>query len=234
MAIEEEVLGKITRGEAKMRPKAYFALRTATGILIGVIVLLLMIYLAGFAVFALRESGVWYEPEFGLAGWSAFFTSLPWALIGLVAILLATLAAIMHRYPWGYRWPIVYSLLGALCLIAAANLLIIGTSLRREVFSEGVHQRVPVVGAYYPGFAVPEEDDIHRGFVQAPLPGGFVLMDLYGATSAIEVSTATFLEPSFAPRSGEEVVVFGDRNGSGTIRAIGVGEISPCTGCSNQ
>lgn len=234
MAIEDEVLKAIESGKAKMHPKSYFVFRNAAGILLAVIVLLLVVYLASFVWFALHESGVWYEPQFGAAGWSAFFASLPWALIALIAILFVALAVIMLRYPLAYRWPIVYSLVGLICLVAVGNLLIAGTSLQAEVFSRGVDERVPLIGDYYGGFAVPADNDIHRGYVLTTASSGFIMADLYGATSAVVLASETYLppSPSFAP--GAEVVVFGDRNGSGTINALGVREISPCAGCSTK
>lgn len=240
MEIEEKVLKEIENGEVKMRPRAYFTIRKAMDALLGLIVLLLVVYLVSFLVFALRESGVWYEPAFGGAGWAAFFFSLPWALIALIAIFFVALAIMMSRSSVGYRWPIVYSLVGAICLIGAANLLIINTSINNAIFGGGVHEEIPIVGRYYSGFEVPAEGDIHHGEVLAPLSAGngFVLMDLYGATSAVVVASATsFLPAGVATETitpGEEVVVFGERNQSGTIDALGVDEISPCPGCSNK
>lgn len=224
MAIEEDVIAAIKEGKAKMRPKAYFVLRNAAGVLMGAIVLFVLAYLVGFILFALHESGVWFEPGFGAAGWSAFFRSLPWVLIALIALLFVTLAALMRRYPFSYRWPIIFSLLGVIFLVATGNLLIAQTSLQTEIFNRSVTERL--------GFIVQSPDDIHRGQVLAPIPGGFVLTGLSGATSAVLVATETYLQPGADLAPGSEVVVFGDRNGSGTIQAIGVDEISPCPGCS--
>lgn len=226
MAIEEDVIGAIKAGKAKMRPKAYFVLRAAIGVLSGVIAFLLLVYLVSFVVFALRESGIWFEPSFGPSGLAAFFRSLPWVLLALIAVLFVALAALVRRYQFGHRWPIVYSLIGVIFLVATGNLLIAQTSLRAEMFRDGVNERLPIVGEYYEGFAVPSVNDIHRGQVLTPFPGGFILSDLRGATSAVLVASATRILPGASLEPGSVVVVFGDRDGSGTIQAVGISEIS--------
>ena len=59
-SIVNKVLGRIKRGEVKMKPKAYFILKTVLALLAIVVVALFALYLISFIHFSLRASGTWY------------------------------------------------------------------------------------------------------------------------------------------------------------------------------
>ena len=70
--IKNKILAAIQSGEVKQHSHRYFIWR---GILIGTgigLVLCLVLYLASFILFIMRQTGVWFVPAFGFRGWFAF------------------------------------------------------------------------------------------------------------------------------------------------------------------
>jgi hypothetical protein len=225
--VDDQVIAAITSGQAKMRPRWRFVMRTMLTATAGVIILLFLIYLASFIIFALHESGAWFVPVFGLGGWYAFFNALPLVLIFLVAVFIAILAFLMRRYPAAYHWPLVYSLLAIVFLIVGGGLVIAQTSLSQTLFSTGTGQGgVPFLGAWYGGLTVPDLGDVHEGRVVLIMPNGFVIASFRGTTSTVMIVTSTSLLYGSAFSPGDVVVVFGDRGEDGIIRAIGIERLS--------
>lgn len=220
--MEDKIFDAIKSGDVKMRPRWYFILRDLLGVMAIVIVLLAAVYLASFIIFVLHESGAWFVPVFGLSGWFALFIALPWMLILLSAIFIIFLAILVKRYHFAYQWPMLYSFLGVIFLIAAACFLFIQSSFYNQFFSSGIAQDVPFLGLYYPGFGPLGPNDVHRGAIAATDADGFILEDNGGGTSTVIVATSTIIPLGPAFHIGDSIVVFGNRTPSGTIYAAGV------------
>lgn len=220
-----EIFEAIRSGEVKMHSRLYFILRDVLGIVAIVIVLLMAVYLASFIIFVLQGSGAWFVPVFGLAGWFALFMALPWMLILLSAIFVIILAVLVKRYQFAYRWPLLYSFLGIIFLIAATCFLFVQSSFSGEFFSSPIAQEVPFLGLYYPGFGKIESGDIHRGTIVLTGANGFVLRDNIGNLLNVHIVSSTNMMPGLAFRTGDQVVVFGDTSATGTIYAFGVEKV---------
>jgi hypothetical protein len=218
----DKILANIKQGSVKMRSRWYFVARDA---LIGtaiVIVLLIAVYLGSFIIFVLHETGAWFVPVFGLSGWWSLFNALPWVLITLTVIFTVLLAYLARRYGLGHQWPIVYSLLAAGFLIAAASFIGIQTSIFQTYFTSTLARDVPLLGQYYPGIGILAPNDIHRGQIIQSLPGGFLLKDVSGLNYLwILVSSSTAF-PGTAVKIGDSVVVVGAASATGTVRAVGI------------
>jgi hypothetical protein len=222
--MEDNIFDAIKKGDVKMRPQWYFVLRDALAVIAIVIVLLVAVYLASFIIFVLHQSGAWFVPVFGLPGWFALFNALPWMLILLSALFVMVLALLVKRYKFSYQWPMLYSILGVIFLVAAACFVFIQSSFSDQFFRSSIAQDVPFLGLYYPGFGTLEPNDIHRGtiIIVNGNGGGFLLQDNGGGTSTIIIATSTVLPFGSGFRSGDIIVVFGERSPSGTINAAGV------------
>ena len=224
--IENSVIDAIKSGKAKMRSKWYFRLQSLllTGAM--VIILLMAIYLASFIVFVLHQDGAWFVPVFGLAGWYALFNALPWVLICLSCLFVIAVAYLVQRYQFGYQWPLAYSFLGIIFLIAGASFIFVQTSFSNAFFTSPIPQELPFLGQYYPGIGILAPSDIHRGAITATTTLGFIMVDFSGRTSTIIIASETdmVLSHIFAP--GDVIVVFGDRNMSGTIEAVGIEKLT--------
>lgn len=220
--MNDELFDAIKNGDLKMRPRWYFILRDFLGVVAIVIVLLAVVYLASFIIFVLHESGAWFVPVFGLSGWFALFNALPWMLILLSAIFIIFLAVLVKRYHFAYQWPMLYSILGVIFLIAAVCFLFIQSSFYNQFFSSGIAQDVPFLGLYYPGFGTLEPNDVHRGVITLTDTNGFILEDNGGGTSTIIIATSTIVPLGPAFQAGDSIVVFGERSSTGTIFAAGI------------
>lgn len=222
----EQVMEGITSGKIKMRPRWYFILRDILGIIAIIIVLLIAVYLASFAIFVLRQSDAPFVSIFGLAGWYALFTSLPLVLIVLSAIFIITLAILGRRYPFGYQWPFLYSILGAIFLIVGVSFLFVQSASYDQLFGIApVSPQIPFLGTYYPGLGLLQSDQIHRGEIVSLTGNGFIINEGSNQEDMIIVSSTTKLPPA-AFQPGDMVVVFGNASPTGTVLAAGVQELA--------
>lgn len=228
-SVKERVLSAIKSGKAKMRPRWHFVLRgilLATGAMIAG---LLLLYLASFIVFSMRQTGAWFAPAFGLPGWFSFLRHVPWILIALSVIFIAVLEVLVRRYSFAYRRPLLYSVLVIVLIAIVAG--IFGAPLHRGLFSSArFGERRPQIfffGDFYRNFGLRHFGDVHRGTITGAAPGGFVMQDFGGETSTIIISSATRIFPVSGFASGNTVIVFGEESGNHTIQAAGVRAIAP-------
>jgi hypothetical protein len=223
--IKNKILAEIQSGQLKQRPRWYFVLRgTLVGIGIG-LVFCLVLYLASFILFILRQTGVWFVPAFGFRGWFVFFRSLPWLLIALSAIFIIVLELLVRRYAFAYREPLVYSVFGIVLVVFAGGFLLFETSLHRALFLGAEHNNVPSpIGILYRGYGAQRFDDIHAGQIVATTSGGFVLQEAFdNSTATVLVASDTALPTDVLIMPSDTVVVFGSE-ANDIIQAVGIRE----------
>src|SRR4030042_4792350 len=132
-SLQNSILEKIKSGQAKIRPKWHFVLKTlllAAGVLFGTLALL---YLASFVLFVLRQTGSWFLPSFGWRGIMVFLISMPWLLVILGVVFIILLELLVRHYSFAYRNPLLYSLLGIIVFVIIASVFVAKTS-----FHEGL------------------------------------------------------------------------------------------------
>jgi hypothetical protein len=225
MDLGDHIIKTIKTGDVKMRPKWYFLLRDILGATAIVIILLIAVYVGSFIIFVLHQDGTWFVPVFGFAGWFALFNALPWVLIVLSCLFVVALAFLVMRYPFSYKWPVVYSFLGIGFLIAAASFLFVQTSFSNTFFSSPIPEGLPFLGEYYPGVGVLSPNNVHRGEIEALTSSGFVVEGFFGTTSTVFIASQTDMMFAGPFEPGDVVVVFGNRSVTGTIQAVGIEKI---------
>lgn len=227
--VEDQVLSTIKSGKAKMRPKWHFSCYAMLNVMAIAIVLMILIYLASFVVFALHQTGAWFATDFGFEGWYILFSSLPWVLVALSAAFIATLAVLARGCSLGYQWPVAYALLAILFLIVGGALLITHTALSLALFNPGPRQMIPLLGDVYQGFGVLTSNDIHRGTIAELTASGFVIQSstMEGHSSTIVVGPQTRFPYGSVFTLGDSVVVIGNRENDGMIQAMGVEKVLP-------
>ncbi len=214
--MRREVMAAIAAGKASMRPKWHFVLTGAlfvTGVLIALCVVL---YLASFTVFSMRETGAWSAPAFGMDGLAPFLRALPLTLITLSLVFVLVLEALVRRYSFAYRTPLLYSLLAILIIVAIASPFI--APFHRAPFQAARKGKLRVAGQLYRRFAPPRAKNIRHGTVESLVMGGFVLRDIADATSLVLVAPGTRLPNDRPFEIGETVTIFGIED-EGGIRA---------------
>lgn len=223
--MEDNFLAAVKSGELTMRPRWHFILQAVLMIIGGVIVLFLALYLASFIIFTLHETGVWFVPVFGVAGWLSFFRSLPWILVFFSLVFILILIILVKRFSFAYEKPFVYSLLGIVGVVAVGSSLIAATPLQRGIFDSAQRNQIPIIDDFYRGFDTQQFNDVHRGIVIQTTTDGFIIQDISGETSTVIFVSRASIPLGASITIGETIVIFGDRNGSGTIEAVGAEEI---------
>ncbi len=201
----KRVLEQVRNGRVKMRPKSYFILRTILVVLIVCLVALFVLYLVSFIVFNLRTSGVWFLPKFGFGAMGVFFRSLPWLLIVIALVLIIVLEVFVKRFPFAYRRPILYSVLGIILLAFLGSFLIAKTPFHPELFWRAREGRLPMMGGFYGGLGLPKLADVHQGIVIGITDEGFSIETPRGELLTV-VATSTDIQEN------DRVVVLGKRD----------------------
>ena len=132
--IKDKVLAKIESGEAYMKPRWHFILKTVLWLSGTVIVALLLIFVASLTLFSLRQTGVLFIPAFGFRGIGAFLLSLPWILIVFAVVFIIVLEILVKRYTFAYRRPLLYSILGILFFVIIGSILISITHFHQGLY----------------------------------------------------------------------------------------------------
>ncbi len=223
--IRARVLEKIKRGRVKMRPPWHFTLLAALGTTGGALAALTLLYLVSFIIFTARQSGIWFVPSFGFRGWYALLTSLPWLLVALAVLFAAGLERLVKHYPFAYRRPLLYSVLGIVLLAVAGGFLVSRTPLHSGLMRYAEHHPLPVAGRFYRSMRHRRLPHVHRGRVASFTNMGFVLRDFRGNTVEIVITPRTRLPNGRDFTVNDDIVVFGDRR-DGRIQAFGIRKIS--------
>ena len=220
--IEQDVMEKIRAGRVKMRPRWKFLLSSVLLGLGGVILLLTLLYITSFAIFTLRQSGVLFVPIFGMRGVFAFFAAIPLLLMLLILAFVIVLEILVRRYSFGYRRPLLVSVLAILIIVFLGGYALERTRIQYELFRQAHGPGglpAPIGGMYRTPMHV---QGVYRGTIVQFIPGGFTLIDENGAgTTTVLIDSNTRLPLGDGFSAGEEVVVFGD-GASGTVRAFGI------------
>lgn len=222
LQLGDTVMDAIRSGKIRMRPRWRFWVSSA---LLAASILLLLgaaLYVASFALFMLRESGVLFVPMFGIRGTFAFLRALPLIVIALLVALLVLFEALARRYALVYRRPILIPFLAIVIIVVVGGVALERTRIHRALFLEARAHRLPQpIAALYGAGGAPVPG-VYRGAIVTLTPEGFLMRsDSDDATSSVVLTAATRRPADSSFSTGQEVVVFGDES-SGTIRAIGV------------
>ncbi len=226
--LRESVMSLIQKQKVAMRPRWHFLLLSAlvtAGVLILVIALL---YIVSLAFFFMRENGGWYAPVFGGRGWFVLMHSAPILLLVLVAFFAGVLEILVRKHSFAYRASFTMSLGGILVLVFAGGFAIAQTSLHRRLEFAARHgQLPPPVGMWYGVPMRPQKPaDIYRGIIVAEDSNHFMLVEKDGSgTSTILITPKTRFPYGEDFATGDMIVVIGDQEGTGTIRAFGMRKI---------
>ena len=224
-SIREDVLATIKSGQVSMRPKWQFMLKAALFVVGGVLLFLVLLYVASFTIFILRRSGVWFVPTFGVHGWYVFLVSVPWLLVGAALIFIGILEVLVRHYAFAYRQPLLYSLIIILFLVGVGGFVVALTPLHRVLLHSAENDQLPVGGPMYRGFGMQRLPDVHRGeVIERVPPHSFTMDTVIGEHIIVDITPHTRLSPMADFEPGDFVVVLGVLN-NGTVSAFGIQEI---------
>lgn len=220
--IKNKILESIKSGSLKMKPKWQFILAGVLFIIGVVLLLSALLILTSFIFFSVNQSGIGFGPAFGPRGIMVFLKYLPWALIGLSLIFVVILEILVRRYSFGYRKPLLFSLIAIILIVIAGG--IIAAPLHKEPFKRAYENRLPFAGPIYRGFYPVKQNlrDINKGKIIEMFEDGFLIKNP-------EEKLRVFL-PEKTPlqfkilKLGDNVIIFGKRDFN-EIQAFGIKKI---------
>ena len=221
--LADRVLNKLENSQVKMRPKAYFVLRTILIALAIIVIALFALYLTSFIVFALRASGLWYLPKFGFNGIGALITLLPWLLILIAVLLIIVMEMLVKYFAFAYRRPILFSMLGIIVLVLLGGLMIDRTQFHANLFQKAQERRLPIAGELYRNFGAAKFQDVHRGTVSEITTKGFLIETRGGQTLTILVTSNTRLFEANIKK--DDVIVIMGKRDNNTVQALAIRKI---------
>jgi hypothetical protein len=223
-SLRETVLGKIKRGEVTMRPKWQFMLKGILVVLGAVLLALALLYLVSFVFFALRQTGVWFAPSFGLRGLYALMVGIPWFLVFVAIVFVIVLEILVRRYAFAYRKPLLYSVLGITIAVFVGGFVVAKTEFHRSLYRHMEGPGLPVAGPLYREYGMPHMKQIHPGIIASTTEQGFIIMSRQGGEVTVLITPTTRLPLGYDFVLGDQVVIMGEQE-EGVVRAFGVRKI---------
>jgi len=161
--ISQKVVSRIEKGELKMRPKAYFVIKTI--LIVGLLVLafLFALYFGSLIVFVLRMNDILLFHGMGFQAIRNIILSFPWYLVFLVIGLVVLIEIVAKRFNFIYRKPLVVSLLIILALVFLSSFLIERSSLHHSFFRLAEQERLPLAGRMYRDLGNLEIENVYFG-----------------------------------------------------------------------
>ena len=223
-SIANNVIHQIKDDKIKMRPKIYFILKSVA-IALGIFfVALFILYLISFIIFALRASGVWYLPGFGLRGIGASFVLLPWLLILISVILIIILEILVKHFAFAYRKPVLYSILFVIIFALLGSFIVDRTGLQSGLFKRAEQGNLPFAGELYRDLGKAKNKDARRGVVSEITDNGFLIKTRNNDALEIIVAPDTRFPFGDEIKENDTIIVFGKQD-NGSVQAIGVRKV---------
>lgn len=220
-AVKKNLLSAIEGGKVSMRPRWHFITRSILAAVGAVFLVMWVFYLASLIMFSLRKTGALQMPAYGSYGWYEFFWSLPWLFILVSVIALLLLEAVMRRYAFAYRQPVLYSF-AAILFVAACGAIVVD---RMEVhsyirsFSE-LHGLGPVT-SFYQDLDRNQEVFFMQGGVVQNGTDDVIVSEVNGNLTHVIFDAETMFPDGREFATSDMVVIFGNRMGD-TVHAHGL------------
>lgn len=219
--LKEIILEKIKSGKTKKLPKAFFILKTLAFTLGLILITLISTFLTSFIVFSTKASGAFQLARFGAPGLKSLFLALPWFLFLIILLLIFSLWSLINHFPFSYRKPLTYSLLGVLIVVFLASAFILKTSIHEKFSNQAFRNHLPIAGHLYRRYQTSK--NLYKGIVIKINDSEILIEDANGEKIKILISEKTRLPLNKKVLFGDFVVIGGEKNND-TITAFGIGK----------
>ncbi len=146
-----------------MKPKWHFVIQAIALIFLTTIILVSLLYLFSFFLFATRTSGLWHLAAFGPRGFMALINAFPWLLFGFILVFVITLEALIRKFSFGWRRPFIYTFLGIVLIVSFSGWFLAQSSFHGDFYHQALNDHLPLMGPLYREQARIEFDNIYRG-----------------------------------------------------------------------
>ena len=219
-----EVQEKIQSGKLKMKPKAFFVLKSTLYIVGTLLILCFTLYLVSFIFFILRANGIMDLSRFGFRGFGIILVSLPWFLIILTLILVIVLEILGKHFSFVYRWPLMYSLLGVVLVVLTFGALVGQSRIHYSVLTRAEDRSLPFAGSMYRHYGMIHMKDAHIGTVVHFATSTIQLQDRAGKSYTVIIGPEVRYPLGNGIVEDDIIMVIGGVD-EDTIQAVGVRKI---------
>jgi hypothetical protein len=162
---KDKIIQSIRSGTLKIRPRWHFILKSILLVSGVVLILIGLVSLFSFIIFILNQTGLWFVPRFGFRGVETFLISLPWILIFTSLIFIVSFEILIRKYRFGYKRPLMYSILAVISFAAIGGLALASTSVHSEFYKRARRGQLPLVGSMYRAFGNQHFRNVHSGVI---------------------------------------------------------------------
>jgi hypothetical protein len=227
----ERVLESIKENKVEVYSKAHFTFRIILLAIVAVLTLAISVSILNFIFFSVRISGRGALLDFGSQGFWFFLQVFPWLPLVFDVALIAVLEWLVRKFRFGYRRSVLYVFLALFAVIVSLSIFLSqGTGLNDALFQQGGPGQPPgPFGALYDyARRPPQNGDMCQCTITAINGDTLTANDVNTPT----LTTLTIIVPpgylaTSSLKIGDTVFVAGDRIGSTTIRALGIGSLPP-------
>jgi hypothetical protein len=225
--IKEDVLALIKKGDTVMRPRWHFVSKTVLFTLAILFLVVAVPYLMSFVVFLLIRTGLLFVPAFGFSGVQVLLLSLPWLLILISVAMIIGLEALLKKYPFTYKKPLVYSLFLILAVAVAGGFLFSKIGAHERLYRLVENRQMPGSGRVLilGGLNGEASDHVTPGIISAVGQSQLDLLTAEEETYTVVIGPKTQLPKGGPLLVGDNVIVLGEKEGF-MIKAVGVKKFS--------
>jgi len=219
--IKQKILGKIKKGQVKMRPKVYFVFKIVFFTVLALVVFLLSFFVVSFIIFTLKANGNMLLFGFGRAGLRIFFVSFPWLLAILAVLIVIFLRMIAKGHRVVYRKSFLYFVLGIILIILIGGFLFSKVSFHDNFFERAQRGRLPVIGPIYLKYGDRDVKDFYTGKVLDYTDEGFYIETACGKEYFVQTNDDTRV-PLGKNIEKDDIVAVVGREIDGVVAAKGI------------
>ena len=219
--IKQKILGKIKRGQVRMRPKLYFVFKIVLFAILALVVFILSFLIISFIIFTLKANGQMFLFGFGRVGVRIFFVSFPWLLAVSAVLSVVLLWIITKGHKFVYRKSLLYSILGIILIILIGAFLFSSTHLHNRFFERAQTGRLPVMGSMYLKYGAKHFNSFRVGRVLNYTNEDFYIEIACSKRFFININENTKFYAGKSIQKDDMVVVIG-KEVNGVVNATGI------------
>jgi hypothetical protein len=225
-SIKDKLLQEIQTGRVKMRPRWYFVLKTVLLVISTVLAVSVVLFVASFIIFIMRQTGVFHSSGFGLRGIRAFLISLPWLLVLIAILFIILIQLFVKRYSFGYRKPLLYTILGVVGIALLGGIVVAQTPFHRGLFEHAYDNNLPLAGGLYREYGIRRlPHNIEMGKVVEVRSNGFLITNPIDQTVSIITNGQTDYPPGTNLQVDDYLICLGKRVNETTFEASAIKEV---------
>ena len=212
-SLKNKIISQIKKGDIHMRPKIHFTLLTILTVVGMVLFAFALIYFISFTSFVFKINNIWDLSGFGVRGIMPFLHSLPWLLLVLILVFLATLEILTQYFSFSHRVPLVYTLLAIVTMGVLGSFIMATNSFHDHVLVKVKDGEAPFVGMMYSRYSQSQSDKVFRAVVVDVEASSLNVILNTGDTVKVLLTEETYTPGNSTISSDVDIMIVGERDG---------------------